>query len=82
VQARLARDVPSVEFTRQPFESRYYAGLRVLLGATSPAGEHVPLADTGVFDWVARLTSNARQRFVASGLGLQLLPSLFRRSAR
>ena len=78
VRERLARDLPQVELASERFESSYYAGLRVLFGGTSTSGDHVPLADTGVFDWVARLTSNARQRFVASGLGIQLLPLLFR----
>jgi hypothetical protein len=78
VRARLTRDLPHVGLSTERFESTYYAGLRVLLGGTSTEGAHVPLADTGAFDWVARLTSNARQRFVASGLGLQLLPILFR----
>ena len=78
LRARLARDFPEVTLASERFDSSYYAGLRVLFGGTSTLKEHVPLADTGVFDWVARLTSNARQRFVASGLGLQLLPLLFR----
>jgi hypothetical protein len=82
LRARLGRDFPQVGFATERFESRYYTGLRVLLGATSTEGKHVPLADTGAFDWVARLTSNARQRFVASGLGLQLLPILFRSPSR
>ncbi len=82
LRARLARDLPHVELATERFESRYYAGLRVLLGGTGTGGAHVPLADTGAFDWVARLTSNARQRFVASGLGLQLLPILFRSPGR
>jgi hypothetical protein len=66
-----------VALASERFESRYYAGLRVLFGGTNTAGAHVPLADTGAFDWVARLTSNARQRLIASGFGLQLLSLLF-----
>ncbi len=54
------------------------SGLRVLYGATTIHGEPMPIADTGVFDWGARLTQNARMRFVASGTGIQLLPVLFR----
>jgi hypothetical protein len=77
LRTRLARDLPGLELASEPLESRYYAGLRVLL-TVDAAGESMALADTGLFDWVARLTSNARQRFVASGLGLQLLPLLFR----
>jgi len=79
VRERLARDLPHVELALERFESPDYRGLRVLFGGKNAAGEHLPLADTGAFDWVARLTSNARLRFVASGLGIQLLPLLFRR---
>jgi hypothetical protein len=42
----------------------------VLFGADAASGEHLNLGDVGAFDWVARLTSNRRLRFVASGLGL------------
>lgn len=48
----------------------------MLFGGANGAGEWVPLADTGVFDWVARLSSNSRLRFIASGLGLQLVAML------
>jgi len=49
-----------------------------MFGADNTAGEHVPIGDVGVFDWVARLTANRRQRFVAAGFGLQLVPLVFR----
>jgi len=42
-------------------------------------GTHLMLIDGGVFDWVARLASNQRAVFVASGLGSQLVPVMFRR---
>lgn len=73
---------PRIELRVERFESPYYAGLRVLFGGSDPEGNWVPLADTGAFDWVARLGSNARLRLVASGLGLQLLPLLFHRKTR
>jgi hypothetical protein len=59
------------------FESGYYDGLRLLVGAESTSGQYVELGDIGVFDWIAKLTSNRRMRFVAAGLGIQLLPLLF-----
>jgi hypothetical protein len=77
VRARLAHDLPHVELAIGPLASPYYAGLRVLLGVRVD-GDDVPLGDIGTFDWVARLTSNASQRLVASGLGLQLMALLFR----
>jgi hypothetical protein len=36
-------------------------------------GEDINVSDTGLFDWVARLSSNRRLRLVASGLGIQRL---------
>jgi hypothetical protein len=79
LRARL-REIPGLALEEAPLESGYYGGVRVLLGADSGAGELVNLADTGLFDWVGKLTSNRRARFVASGLGLQLLPLLFART--
>lgn len=79
VRERLAASFPHVTFDEGRFDSHYYDGLRVFFGATSAAGEHVPLADVGLFDWVARLAANRKLRCVASGFGLQLLPLLFGR---
>jgi hypothetical protein len=42
------------------------------------AARSIPLIDGGAFDWVAKLASNRRLVFVASGMGAQLLPLLFR----
>jgi hypothetical protein len=40
-------------------------------------GRAVPIGDGGTFDWLAKLTSNRRAVFVASGLGAQLVPLAF-----
>jgi hypothetical protein len=53
--------------------------LRFQIAARSSEGTEIPLADGGVFDWVAKLTSNQRAVYVASGLGSQLVPVMFRR---
>lgn len=45
-----------------------------MLCLASAAGE----VDGGAFDRVATLTSNSRMVFVASGMGSQLAPYLFR----
>jgi hypothetical protein len=66
------------EVTREPLDQPYYAGVRVLFGAQNTRGEHVAIGDVGVFDWLAKLTANHRQRFVAGGFGLQLVPLAFR----
>jgi hypothetical protein len=57
----------------------YNRGLRYQIAARSSDGVEVPLIDGGAFDWVARLTSNRRAVYVASGFGSQLAPLMFRR---
>jgi hypothetical protein len=76
---RLGRALPHVLVERAPLEAAYYAGVRVMFGPHTQAGDWIAIGDCGVFDWVARLTSNRRMRFVAAGFGLQLLPVLFTR---
>ena len=64
---------------RKPLEHRYYSGgLRYMLWVTASDGSQVPLADGGAFDWLARLTSNRRAVYIASGAGAQLIPMRFR----
>ncbi|WP_448006020.1 hypothetical protein [Agromyces bauzanensis] len=77
VVRRLGEALPHVEVATEPLTSRYYDGLRVGFGADGRAGEFVEIADLGRFDWVAQLTSDRRNRFVASGFGIQLVPLLF-----
>jgi hypothetical protein len=57
----------------------YNRGLRFQITARSSEGLETPLVDGGAFDWVARLISNRRAVYVASGLGTQLVPVMFRR---
>ena len=65
--------------TRAVLEHPYYnKGLRFQISARSNEGTEIPLVDGGAFDWVAKLTSNRRAVYVASGLGSQLVPLLFR----
>ncbi|MEM7051147.1 MAG: hypothetical protein AAF604_15875 [Acidobacteriota bacterium] len=73
--------LPDVDLQQNELTASYYDGIRLLFGARSPrTGQLVLLADTGRFDWLAQLNANRKLRFVASGLGLQLLDSLFRDS--
>ena len=81
VQAAIEQTLPHVACERVSFDAAYYDGLRVLFGADDRSGSFIPIADTGRFDWIARLTANARLRYVASGLGLQLAPLRFGRGA-
>ena len=57
----------------------YNKGLRFQIAARSSEGLETPLVDGGAFDWVARLMSNRRAVYVASGFGSQLVPLMFRR---
>lgn len=77
VADRVAAAITGVEVVRQPLEHPYYAGLRWMLDVDGPDGATFALADGGAFDWVARLTSNRRHVFVASGLGTQLVALVF-----
>lgn len=64
---------------RSPLDHAYYSGgLRYKIWLTTAQGVELPVVDGGAFDWVAKLTSNRRTVFVATGLGSQLLPLLFR----
>jgi hypothetical protein len=79
VEKRLRTNFPSVAIDRKhPFASNYYDGIRLLVEATSAkTGTAIPVGDIGVFDWMHKLTSNKRTRFVASGLGIQTLSMMF-----
>ncbi|HEY7288450.1 MAG TPA: hypothetical protein VH583_01345 [Vicinamibacterales bacterium] len=68
------------DVARRVLEHPYYNGLRYQISARSTDGEELPLIDGGAFDWVARLTSNRRAVFVASGLGSQVVAMRFVRS--
>ncbi|MFC9561710.1 hypothetical protein [Agromyces sp. NPDC056965] len=74
---RLAGTLPHLELVTEQLDSAYYDGLRVGFGAHTRSGDYVEVADLGRFDWVAKLAGDRRMRFVASGLGIQLVPLLF-----
>lgn len=74
--AALAGAMPDVAVRTETLVSDYYAGLRVGFGVHGPDGALLEFVDLGVHDWVARMTGDRRQRFVASAIGIQLLPLL------
>jgi hypothetical protein len=77
---RVARALESTgtRTARKALEHGYYSGgVRYMLWVTDRDGNEVPLGDGGAFDWVAKLTSNRRGVFVASGMGAQLVPIRF-----
>ena len=57
--------------------SNYYQGLRFTIDVFSAARESINLCDGGVFDWLAKLTSNRKMAFVASGIGSQRAAAVF-----
>jgi hypothetical protein len=69
------------QIERGALQHPYYGGLRFMIRARAASGEHLPIADGGAFDWLARLTSNRKLSFVASGLGTQLIAHAFGRAA-
>ncbi len=78
IAAALGGTVPAA---RRPLEHAYNSGgLRYRYWVTAPDGAEVPLGDGGAFDWLARLLSNRRAVYVASGLGTQLVAVRFRRT--
>jgi hypothetical protein len=66
--------------SRKPLEHAYYSGgLRYQIWVTIPGeGSSVPLVDGGSFDWVAKIASNRRAVYVATGTGSQLIALRFR----
>jgi hypothetical protein len=77
---RIAATLGRPAVARALLEHPYYnKGLRFQVAARSSDGIEIPLIDGGAFDWVARLTSNRKAVYVASGLGSQLVPLMFRR---
>lgn len=76
IAAAIRAEFPEVAVRRAPLEGEYYGGLRVGYGVHGVDGVFWDVVDLGRFDWVARLTSDRRHRFVASAIGIQLLPLL------
>jgi hypothetical protein len=64
--------------SRGVLEHPYYHGVRFQIAAQSSEGVEIPLIDGGTFDWVARLTSNRRAKYITSAIGSQLVALLFR----
>ena len=77
---RIAENVGGAPVARDVLDHRYYDGLRFQISARTAGGVDMPIIDGGAFDWVARLASNNKAVFVATGAGSQIIPLLFRRS--
>jgi hypothetical protein len=77
---RIAAGIHDTAVVLENLEHEYYDGLRFMISARTPGGEHLPLIDGGCFDWLRKLNSNNKLVFVASGLGSQMAAYLYRRS--
>ena len=78
IAAAVGERAADVTVSRERLDHPYYDGLRFLINVRDPKGEDVFLSDGGAFDWCAKLASNRRLAFVASGMGAQLVAYLFR----
>ena len=56
----------------------YYKGLCLSINATDPTGQRCNLGDGGFTDWTTRLLSNAKERLLVSGMGIEIIPKRFR----
>jgi hypothetical protein len=56
---------------------QYYKGLCMSINATAPDGFRQNLADGGFTDWTQRLLSNAKERLLVSGIGLEMVVKRF-----
>ena len=74
---RVAAAIPGVAVVREALDHAYYDGLRFRIDVGDAAGDPIPFVDGGAFNWVAKLASNRRLVFVASGMGAQLAALLF-----
>jgi hypothetical protein len=75
---RIASGAGEIPVVFETLTHDYYDGLRFMISARAPGGEHLPLIDGGAFDWLRKLTSNHKLVFVASALGSQLAAYLYR----
>jgi hypothetical protein len=77
----LAAEFPgiSLELDRTREQGRnYYAGLCLRIDATDLTGRQLNLADGGFTNWTQRLLSNAQERLLVSGIGLELIVKRYR----
>lgn len=85
VLASLTRGHPGTTFDLDDERTAgrgYYAGACFEIRATTPAGDDLNLADGGFTSWSADLLSNAKERLLISGLGIERLCERFREHVR
>jgi hypothetical protein len=81
VLQRLTTEHPSVSFRIDKAREQgrcYYKGYCIGVYAKNSSGNRMNLADGGFTDWTQRLLSNAKERLLTSGMGIELIPKLFK----
>ncbi len=77
----LATAYPKTRFLLDPDRQQgrnYYRGLCFKIEAETPEGLKLMLIDGGFTDWTQKLTSDAKERLMTSGIGTELACKLFR----
>jgi hypothetical protein len=74
---RVADRIDGTSVEHEALEHPYYDGIRFMIDVRGPDGSKLPLVDGGAFDWLRKLNSNHKLVYVASGMGSQLIPTLF-----
>jgi hypothetical protein len=59
----------------------YYGGLCLRISPQAPDGNRYAIIDGGFTDWTARLLEDRKERFLASGIGSELVCRLYRLEA-
>lgn len=74
VRDHLTDKLPDVYFTADHSESanNYYKGMQFYIIAVKD-GNDIPVGEGGLTDWTQQLTGNKKERFLISGIGLDLL---------
>lgn len=81
ILAPLRAAFPGVQFAIDPDRQQgrnYYQALCFRIEAKTPDGLNLMLTDGGFTDWTRKLTSNAKERLMTSGIGTELACKLFR----
>lgn len=76
VETHIRQSAPEWSVTRIPSkasEQSYYQHLQFKIVIPGPGGQEIDIADGGYTDWTQRLSGNRKERFLISGLGLELL---------
>jgi hypothetical protein len=78
VAERFATRLPRVAMKQAVLDHPYYdGGMRFSIALGGGSDDPIPLVDGGAFGWLAALTGDRRDLFIASGLGPQLIATLW-----